>query len=117
MKTDQHASPISINDLWRTAIRRLAWLRAKMTIGIDVSRALQDFHGVLESLPLSTSEFGLARNRLNNAVKYLASAESGAARYELRLLETSLRLWAGVLTATYRPQHRMRARQPSHPRF
>lgn len=96
MKSDQQTNSVSIDDLWRTAIRRLAWLRAKMAIGIDVSRALQDFHGVLESLPLSTGEFGLASNRLNNAGKYIASAESGAARYELRLLETSLCLWAGT---------------------
>ena len=41
---------------------------------------------LLESLPLSTSEFGLAMNRLNNARRYLKSNECGAARYELRLL-------------------------------
>ena len=41
---------------------------------------------LLESLPLSTSEFGLATTRLNNARRYLESSERGAARYELRLL-------------------------------
>ena len=41
---------------------------------------------LLESLPLSTSEFGLATNRLNNARRYMESNERGAARYELLLL-------------------------------
>lgn len=41
---------------------------------------------LLESLPLSTSEFDVATRRLNNARRYLASSEQGAARYELRLL-------------------------------
>ena len=41
---------------------------------------------LLESLPLTTSEFGVATNRLNNARRYLEFDEQGAARYELRLL-------------------------------
>jgi hypothetical protein len=41
---------------------------------------------LLESLPLTTSEFALATNRLNNARRYLQSNERGAARYELWLL-------------------------------
>ena len=45
---------------------------------------------LLEVLPLDTTEFGLAVNRLANARHYLASGEYGAARYELRLLCRSL---------------------------
>ena len=45
---------------------------------------------MLAALPLSSSEFGLAGNRLNNARRYFQSAERGAARYELRLLERTL---------------------------
>ena len=45
---------------------------------------------LLEVLPLDTTEFGLAVNRLANARHYLASGEYGAARYELRLLRRSL---------------------------
>ena len=45
---------------------------------------------LLESLPLSTSEYGLAASRLNNARRYLESSERGAARYELRLVAGSL---------------------------
>jgi hypothetical protein len=45
---------------------------------------------LLEALPLDTTEFGLAVNRLANARHYLGSGEFGAARYELRLLRRSL---------------------------
>jgi hypothetical protein len=45
---------------------------------------------LLEALPLETTEFGLAVNRLANARHYLNSGEFGAARYELRLLWRSL---------------------------
>jgi hypothetical protein len=45
---------------------------------------------LLEALPLDTTEFGLAVNRLANARHYMGSGEFGAARYELRLLRRSL---------------------------
>ena len=38
---------------------------------------------LLESLPLTTEEFGLARNRLQNATRYVMSGEFGAASWEL----------------------------------
>ncbi len=51
----------------------------------------QATRGLLESLPLSTDEFGLACTRLDNARRYLEFTEPGAARYELRLLASSLK--------------------------
>ena len=45
---------------------------------------------VLDSLPLTSEEFGVALNRLANAQRYLLSGERGAACYELRLLLRSL---------------------------
>jgi hypothetical protein len=46
---------------------------------------------LLESLPLSTEEYGLACLRLNNAWRYLRSHERGAARWELNMLRHALR--------------------------
>src|SRR5262245_56592451 len=106
MKDEQLTTTPAVNDLFRTAIRRLAWLRARMTLGINIAKALSEFSAVLESLPLSTSEFGLAHNRLQNAASYLAAFEAGAAHYELQLLETSLRLWSDGLPNDRRPQRR-----------
>jgi hypothetical protein len=45
---------------------------------------------LLQALPLDTTEFALAVNRLANARHYLESGEYGAARFELRLLRRSL---------------------------
>jgi hypothetical protein len=45
---------------------------------------------LLKALPLDTTEFALAVNRLVNARRYLESGEHGAARFELRLLRRSL---------------------------
>lgn len=40
----------------------------------------------LETMPLSTDEFGAAKNRCENARRYRQSNECGAAKFELRLL-------------------------------
>jgi hypothetical protein len=45
----------------------------------------------LEATPLSTSAFGLALNRLQNAEKYWLEGEWGAARFELQLLLAALK--------------------------
>jgi hypothetical protein len=45
---------------------------------------------LLDALPLDTTEFGLAVNRLANAQHYLETGEHGAGRFELRLLRRSL---------------------------
>jgi hypothetical protein len=47
-------------------------------------------HLLLEALPLDTTEFGLAVNRLKNAQHYMETGEHGAARFKLRLLRQSL---------------------------
>ena len=54
-------------------------------------RRIADLRALLESLPLATDEFALAARRLQNADRYLRSRERGAARYELRLLDGSLK--------------------------
>ena len=58
--------------------------------GEDVREKIAEIRQLLEAVPLSTSEFGLATVRLDNAERYLNYGEPGAARYELRLLAGSL---------------------------
>jgi hypothetical protein len=62
---------------------------------------------MLEALPLSTDEFGLACRRLQNAQHYLRYTEPGAAWYELRLLTTSL---GNGHREVREPQRRLRGR-------
>jgi hypothetical protein len=54
------------------------------------SRELVLIAELLETLPLATEFFSLAKRRLLNARRYLDSAEFGAAGYELRLLHGML---------------------------
>ena len=60
---------------------------------------------MLEALPLSTDQFGLACTRLQNAQYYLHYTEPGAAWYELRLLASSLKNGEGLVRE---PQRRLR---------
>jgi hypothetical protein len=46
---------------------------------------------LLEVLPLASTEFALAVNRLTNARHHLQVGEHGAARYELHLLRRNLK--------------------------
>jgi hypothetical protein len=41
---------------------------------------------LLESLPLTTAEFSLAKNHLNNAILYNRQRECGAASFELSMI-------------------------------
>ena len=50
----------------------------------------EELRTLLESLPLSTGNFALAINRLNNAKNYLQAGELGAAQFELRMLLAGL---------------------------
>ena len=70
---------------------------------------------LLESLPLTTSEFSVAMNRLNNARRYLESDERGAARYELRLLIGGLTPKPEARPPRRRIRRRVTKREPSRP--
>ena len=80
----------SLQELTRNAQRQFKNL-GKFTDTSLMLQTLDDIRGILECLPLSTSEFDLAKKRIGNAKRYLRSHERGAARYEIRLLFGSLR--------------------------
>ncbi len=67
---------------------RLSLLAGREEYGLD-ARAYSA-QAMLEALPLSTEEYGLACRRLTNAQHYLRYTEPGAAWYELRLVATSI---------------------------
>lgn len=49
---------------------------------------------ILESLPLTTAEFGQTLNELHNAHGYARRDELGAAQYELRMLQRRMQRFA-----------------------
>ena len=84
------AHPDRNPDVWQAGLAKLRNLVLNVTQKRDLPSAFVEFQRLLEALPLSTEEFGLAGNRLRNSRRYLDSDEWGAAKYELLLLERSL---------------------------
>ncbi len=58
--------------------------------GLAFTQEAAEASFLLETLPLTTEEFGLANNRLQNANRYSTSGELGAARWELVMLRKAL---------------------------
>jgi len=87
-------SDVTVSDILGQATRSVNSLLAKLDRSTgpndDNVGETADLQRVMEALPLSTDEFGLATNRLRNASRYLRSHERGAARYELKMLARSL---------------------------
>ena len=85
---------ITVGDILGQATRSVDSLLAKLdrSTGPNDDNVVEtaELQRIIESLPLSTDEFGLAMNRLRNASRYLRSHERGAARYELKMLARSL---------------------------
>ena len=73
--------------------------------GEDVIDDVLEVWQLIDALPLSTSEYALAGNRLRNTHRYLESNERGAARYELALLAGSLRNGQSKSIAPKRRKH------------
>ena len=88
------AHKLTIEDIFRQATRTLESLLAQLDQNAesngDNGDDIVELQRLLEALPLSTEEFGLATNRLRNTSRYLRSQERGAARYELKMLARSL---------------------------
>jgi hypothetical protein len=81
----------TIQEVRQEAILKLAAVLQMLQRRSDPRDHLETVRSLLESLPLSTGEYGMAQNRLRNAERYLRSQEHGAARFELQMLAGSLR--------------------------
>ncbi len=82
--------PSRLDDLWQIFADSVADMLRQLRA---TPLAAQDWDGlqqVLASLPMTTDEFGKAKNRLLNASRYAKTGEFGAAQFELRLLPTSM---------------------------
>ena len=76
----------SIDECKELVIGRLRSLMRRLTDARHVGDELDILRAMIMSLPMASDDFCLAINRLRNAQRYLSSNETGAARYELRLL-------------------------------
>jgi hypothetical protein len=92
MEQDICLSQPTVDEIMRSATKCLVRLAAKRHFDDAVLDDFQAVRSMLDALPLSTDQYGLACTRLTNSLRYLVDAEPGAARFELQLLTTSLRL-------------------------
>ena len=69
-------------------------------------KEVDQLEDLFQTLPLASDDFGFAVNRLGNARRYLQSAETGAARWELNTLVNQLRTQANAKTVE--PRRRLR---------
>jgi len=76
----------SIDEVRTEVTTRLRLLLPRLGSRSFAIAELNDIRDILNSLPLDSEDFGVAVNRLRNCYRYLCSNESGAARYELKLL-------------------------------
>ena len=89
-----------LESLFASVSRELERLIADLGLTDVWSRA----RDMLCMLPLSTNEYATAMNRLNNAQRYMAAGQSGAARFELKLLARRFASSGKVFTVARRPR-------------
>ncbi|MBN2296015.1 MAG: hypothetical protein JXM70_26520 [Pirellulales bacterium] len=81
---------MSLDSVFRPVMSALNRLVVQLRDGQPTNGEVDDLWVLLETLPLSTDEFGLSCNRLCNAHRYLLAKEVGAARWELKELKLYL---------------------------
>ena len=86
MRRPAKSSYSQIGDVTRQIQRSIQKLMLSLQNSMNPRDSLERIRENLESLPLATEEFDLAKSRIRNARRYLDSGETGAARYEVRML-------------------------------
>ena len=92
-KIDQTAN---LDSIVRPVVSALIDLIERLKDGRDINGELKELRLLLETIPFTTDEFGLACNRLRNAQQYLHVREPGAAVWELDALMQRLRTYANA---------------------
>ncbi len=96
----------TLSSVFQPVLNALAGLTKKLGGDCAVDERVDHLHALMETLPLSSDDFGIACNRLGNARRYLRSNERGAARWELNALASQLRNQASA--ETREPRRRLR---------
>ncbi|PAY17508.1 hypothetical protein CKO51_20810 [Rhodopirellula sp. SM50] len=85
------ASATTIESVYEPVLQALENLLVSVRSESVGRVALEHAFSLLETLPLSSSEYGVARLRLTNAKNYLTANEHGAAAWEIRTVMLALR--------------------------
>ena len=82
----EEAHPSPLEQALDAFVHRITTVVRQVRESTVTEQHWDELRQILESLPLTTQEFGQASNRLNNSRRYAETNESGAAQYELRML-------------------------------
>lgn len=102
------SNPTTIESAFLPLLAALSQLTRQLGRGSLTPEKVDEVLGMLETLPLSSYDFGIARNRLCNAQRYLSSNETGAAHWELRAMKQQLTSLA--FAKAHVPRRRLRFR-------
>ena len=80
----------TLQSVFRPVLNALGELIQRLENRCATNGQVHELQALLDALPLSSDEFGLACNRLRNAHRYLLAREPGAAKWELNALKRSL---------------------------
>ncbi len=106
MKYEFLSNAATTEQIAQAVTQCLGRLQQKRQLDDAAHDDLATVRSMLEAMPLSTDQFGLACRRLQNAQHYLRYTEPGAARYELQLLASSLKNAKTVREPNRRLRHR-----------
>ena len=98
----------SLDCVYQPVLSGLSQILVDVRSGRQIIARFNVVSRLLESLPLATDEFALARTRIANACRYSCSNEPGASTWEIRHLLNQLRTIAEMKTV----EPRRRLRQP-----
>lgn len=87
----QSPTPSPANQLAVTANQLLESLLDGKSRPLHLKQWLHEFSDLIDCLPLSTAEYGLAKIRVRNAVRFIDAEEIGAAKFEIRQLRGGLK--------------------------
>lgn len=97
---------VDFESVFQPVLSALASLVRRIGRNVACNSDLSEIQSLLETLPLSSDDFGISCNRVSNARRYLSSHEWGAARWEIGMLASQLRNQAGAVTRE--PRRRLR---------
>jgi hypothetical protein len=92
MQNSQPAIAVSVEQSQANIVRHLRSLldHSPENMNGNWADGLLEALAMLATLPLDSQEYSLATNRLQNARRYVAAREPGAARFEVQLLLGSI---------------------------
>lgn len=83
-------TPFSFDQLRREILSRANRLLLRELAPIEAVEQIAVIEDLIQSLPLATGEYATFKCRLGSARGYFEADERGAARFELRLLASSI---------------------------